>query len=227
MDDVLTQSAPTQGYWIRPNSAEGERFAHYLGGVNSLPGARCPNCNEPLILLVDFDATDARLELDAAQLRRLPLLYCWSCAIPESVFRYSLKGQGSAVNVLAFRSGEEVSDPYAEFSRVFARRAVGLIPLSVEEQQVLRLLNRTRSKYELFRQYPALDRPRHQVGGEPLLLQHVEPVACSTCGSAMPLFASIGNDSFGPKPFIGNDWVQVIFHVCRACREVAAYAATD
>jgi hypothetical protein len=224
----LVSALPKQGYWARPAPPGTPGPRHSLGGTEVPEGATCPNCRRPLLLIMSLDATDRRLELDRYRFKLLPLLYCWTCVASAGLVRYALEQDGSAISILEFPSGDRYTDfPYPDYPAHFERHALTLVPLTPEEQRVLYQLNRTRARAELFEKYPALDRPRHQVGGEPLLLQSAEELTCSRCSGDMPLLASIGNDALGPKTFTDNDWVQLIFHICPQCSEVAAYTATD
>jgi len=225
--DHQVPGVPKQGYWVRPSVHGGSEITHGLGGANLYSGAECPNCRLRLILLFDFDAVDARLELQPVGLDHLPLLWCWSCSIPEGELRYRLEGAESSVRVVEYTAGPPTGDPYEGYSRTFPRRDVDLIALSEEEQDALIRINATDYTMDLFEQYPALYGVHHQVGGEPWLLQSLDPVICSVCGIHLPLFASVGNNTFSPNSFMENDWVQVLFHVCRPCGEIVANAYSD
>ena len=54
---------------------------HVFCGPNNIPGAWCPNCDKPLLNILDLDTSDPRLELGTALPSSLPLLCCWTCNV--------------------------------------------------------------------------------------------------------------------------------------------------
>jgi hypothetical protein len=75
--------------------------------------------------------------------------------------------------------------------------------------------------------------PAHQVGGIPYLLQGSDyqtgdpDLCCPNCNAPMPLLAAIGNRCTDPRGISGNDFVQVLFHLCTAHSIVTAIQACD
>lgn len=74
---------------------------------------------------------------------------------------------------------------------------------------------------------PDLDRPMHQIGGEPFLVGEVREIKCPICQIGMPFFAAISNETMYSSFFTENDYAQVIFHLCQQCSTVAAYSLSD
>jgi hypothetical protein len=130
---------PSQGYWLRTPSSLSVAPRHHLCGETACTGAECPNCKKPLLTLLTLDANDDVLLLREIGLSRLPVLFCWTCPIAQADFPYRLKSGGAQVELLAFASGPpELDFPYPEYPRSFPAHPVQLVPLSDEEQAVLR-----------------------------------------------------------------------------------------
>lgn len=200
---------------------------HSLGGVGGLRGAWCPNCAKPLLPLATFDASDTRLEVLADELAEIPLLFCWRCGVTDAPLVYRIVGRGAAVSLLSWGAGPPHPDfPYPLYPDCFERVAVRLSPLG-HRQAVIRELNMRGHPWGLVSEYPDLSRPSNQVGGEPILLQGCEPPTCPGCCCSMPFFAAIGDAAGGGRKFTGNDFVHVLFHLCRSCKVIVARQFSD
>jgi hypothetical protein len=219
---------PEQGYWLRPLDKAQPGPTHRLGGKTRIPGAQCPNCRKPLLTLWELDARDPLLGFQAAGLARLSVLFCWTCPVAQSVLMYQLPSAATSFRLLDVASGKPTPDfPYEGYPIAFASQELTLVALTLEEQDILRRLNVGGDVDWSDRRYQQLSRPRHQIGGEPYLVQPLEEVHCSGCGAAMPLFGTVGNDTFGPEKFTDNDYVQTLVHLCRHCWIVAVYQRCD
>ena len=217
-----------QGYWLRPSPVLHAGPSHRLGGATRDPRATCPNCQKPLLTLWELDARDPILRLGDAGPASLTVLFCWTCPAAQSNIIYQLPRTGVGFRLLEFAVGEPSADfPYEDYPEAFPPRALSLVALSEEEQAVLRELNGDGEVDWSKGLYRELSCPRHQVGGEPFLVQPLEDLDCPHCGDRMPLFGTVGNDTFGPKKFTDNDYVQTLVHLCHRCWTVAVYQRCD
>jgi hypothetical protein len=229
--NTQTAGNPETGYWLNftpPTVAH----LHEFCGPNDIPGAVCPNCNTPLLKLAVFSAADPVLALDPARTPCLPLLYCWTCAIPYGEFRYEIQSDGS-VRVLTCLGGYEgafgVEGPYEGYTGQFPLIRFSLEPQSEEERRLLRArFNDAEGDIS-----GELADPRHQVGGYPMIY-NPQADNCPQCSAEMPLFASIADNALGngyaksaQESFTDNSGVQMIFLFCRGCSIVSAYHSCD
>jgi hypothetical protein len=89
---------------------------HVAGGPHEIAGAMCPNCGIPLVRLLKFDPSDARLHLRGDPVH---LMYCFSCRIARGgVLSYRIDGP-DRVTLLEW----ERDEPGAAFDLVPARPA--------------------------------------------------------------------------------------------------------
>lgn len=227
MSDQTPTSVPACGFWVRATTHVPGGPRHYLGGETRAPGAVCPNYRKPLLTLLDLDAHDPTLELQGTGLARFPVLFCWTCPAALSTVVYRFTGAGGDVALLDYKRGEPAADfPYVDYPASFPRHAVGLVALTPQEQALLHDLN-SADDSDLAWTHRDLARPRHQVGGEPYLVQPLEEVRCPECQRGMPLFAALSDDALGSLKFADNDFVQALVHLCRPCRVVAVYQRCD
>jgi hypothetical protein len=219
---------PAQGYFVEIVSPGTPlHFAHALGGLTSIKGATSPNSKRPLLTLLTLDGTDPRLDLGAFT-SALPLLYSWTCPISQGVFSYKFLPE--KIEVIEYVDGDPYIDfPYRNYPESFPIRPVKLIPVTAHQQDLIASLN---SRQEIASDgevaLAEIDIPRHQVGGEPRLMQRpLRNLKCCNCKEPMPIFASVANDSGTPSGFAGNDFVHVIYHLCRTCVLFSAYNMVD
>ena len=213
------RSLPVRGCAVDYGSSVPGPYRHVFCGSPSVEGAACPLCQRPLTQLLSLDTRDPLLQTSGAELGHLPLLFCWGCARAGAV-RFYRVGDGEVAPLWRWRRGHLAQWPYAEYPAVFPARPARLVPLPNEVQTHLRYLNRHSSESA----GPADARqPRHQVGGEPLLLAPWRVVACPRCRRRMPFCAAVADENLDPRGFSGHSQAQVIFHVCRSCRTVGAY----
>jgi hypothetical protein len=225
-DSFLVQ--PIQGYLLVPSASSGEgHYVHTLCGRTNFKGAVSPNSGKPLLQLLLLDASDPRLELSNAAAPHLPLFYSWTCPISEGVFSYRVVA--NEIEVINFNSGDPFTDfPYENYPEAFAARSVDLLPLASSQQETINRLNDKDTAFSERLQFADLDRPRHQVGGIPRLLQPTfTAMQCPVCKKEMPLFASIANENGTPQGFADNEFVQVVYHLCRACVTLSCYHMVD
>ena len=224
---------PAQGYWL--DFAEGGGGpTHEFGGAHQVPGSECPTCHKPLLRLLTLDSTDKRLNLSTFVAPRVHLLYCWTCSIPYGDFCYELLQDGG-VNILSCKVGDPGAfgpdGPYDGYPGVFPGRLVTLKPLTEEEQRAIH--EKQHEDIDVPDEFSYVEDPRHQIGGDPLILNPQFPLACPKCDSEMPFLATIcdnaGGNGFpdGYVSFTGNLGVQMVFHLCRNCAVVCAYHSVD
>jgi hypothetical protein len=227
-NSVNVLSLPRQGYFVEYKSSDTiPSPTHLFCGEHHVTGAWCPNCDKPLVRLLELSTEDQRLELSNWRHLAVPLFYCWTCNMAHSPLQYQLLRDGE-IRLLLFAEGGAVGDhPYNDYPRFFPGALAQLVPVSGQDQDLIRGLNaQTVDKWEILRSRPELTVPRHQVGGEPrLMLPEIyesEPRYCELCGDRMPLLASIGNNCLDPRGIVGTDFVQMLFHVCPRCSVVGA-----
>jgi hypothetical protein len=119
--------------------------------------------------------------------------------------------------------------PYEQYPAFFPQYGVTLQPLTADQQSVIEKLNRRADDpIALASEFPALEAPRAQVGGEPRLLQW--PLAqpfCPVCRGGTRLLATFGNANETPRGFTDNAYVELLFHLCEACTVVVTENMTD
>ncbi len=222
-------SGPAPGYWLEfaPGEAEPER-GHVFCGTHAQPSARCPNCDAPLLQYAALDVRDARLSLRLALDGRLPLLFCWTCALAQDELHYRVEPSGALALLACGRGGVETDFPYSQYPRAFPAGRLTLAPIAPAEQSVIAAANRGEIPgWRLGHEHPELAAPRHQLGGEPLHAGGLRPRRCAGCGEPMPFLAAFGDACLDPRGFTGNPFVQVLFHVCARCTAVCAVQTCD
>jgi hypothetical protein len=181
-----------------------------------------------MLTLLDLDALDPLVELQGSGLTRLPVLFCWTCPAAQSIVRYQLLTPGNVVRLINYEQEEPVTDfPYEDYPVSFPRHALRFQALTEHERSYLHELNTTDNPGPPTRAHRDLARPQHQIGGEPYLVQPLQRVPCPECRRIMPFFGTIGDDTLSPRKFTGNDFVQTLVHLCRACRVAAVYQQCD
>lgn len=229
--NTRSEGKPATGYWLNFAPPSGAAL-HEFCGPNTIAGAECPNCQKPLLKLAVLSASDPALELDPAQVPSLPLLYCWTCAIPYGEFRYSVRTDGS-VEILTFLDSSEVAfgpdGPYDEYTGEFPSKQFSLEPQSEDEMSSLQAYAEG-----IEEDLPdGLDYPRHQVGGN-AMIYNPQSDTCPKCGIEMSTFAAIADNACGngdaesaSESFVDNSGVQTVFLLCRGCSIVSAYNSCD
>lgn len=227
MTDFVSHISP--GYIVRvAERGDKDGWQHRLFGMHSIAGAVSPNSGRPLLRLLQLDMADPKLELNRGPGEVLPLLFSWSCEMSQSPVIYRVKSS-AAVELMVYRRGKAYDDfPYAEYPSHFPERTAALVPIPAREQDAIRDLNSGRlAPADLPAHQRDLVVPRHQVGGEPFLVQPWESLDCPSCTRPMPFLASIGDDSGTPEGLTGNPFVQTCFSYCRPCRVVGARQQCD
>lgn len=215
------------GYFLEPTS--GAETHSVIGGFGpSSPVS--PNSGRPLLQLAALDLIEMGLSPSDWVGPSIKLLYSWTCAISEGRFTYRCLEEG--IQLLEAQRGDAYDDfPYPHYPDAFREVSVALVALTADEQNILRKINLSSGDehFDLISAWPDLAIPRHQVGGEPLFLsKHAKSVFCPVCNQEMLFLASIGNKTFRDTlGFAGNDFVQVVYHVCPECRVLSARNFAD
>lgn len=219
--------------WERPyyldldrDKALSAQYGHVFCGSHDVAGACCPNCDRPLLRFLALDTADPRLNLGEGQPPLLSLFYCWRCPVSAGLFYYEFTGENE-IDLLRCGIGKpEKNFPHKDYPVSFPRAPAALVQITDEAQAAIRQINQgKRPGSALLRSHPELREPRHQIGGEPILVQQDTEyeIECFICERAMPFLASIGDDCLDPTGFAGNEYVQVLYHYCRDCHVIGAF----
>jgi hypothetical protein len=231
---MCIDSNPSSGYFVEYDStASSGKYRHQFCGEHDVAGAWCPNCNKPLLRFLALDTSDFRLNLLPVRLRQLSLFYCWTCTVSNGLFLYQIRSD-TDVRILQYTKGKMEFDfpgvPYDGYPPAFPEAACYLVPITADEQSELWNINSESGDLDpIAVTRDDLRTPRHQIGGEPLLVQCDSGVSpqCPVCCSPMPFFAEIGNQCLDARGLHGCEEVQVMYYLCRACCVVAAYNRVD
>jgi len=206
--------------------------SHIFCGPHVIPGAQCRNCERPLLRFLTLLTDDPRLGLSGSKTDSLHLLYCWRCNVAQENFRYAMFSGGAVEIVACGTGGVEPDFPYADYPVFFPGSRASLVKMTDGAQTAIRAYNSGRSRYpDLHSSHPDASRCRHQIGGEPFLIQRnpgypqamAEALKCSKCGKSMPFLASIADDCVDRRGFTGDTSAQVLYHLCRKCLEFVAF----
>lgn len=225
---MLPRTFLDQGYVLHQDPHPPGGIGHTFCGPCTVPGAVCPNCSAPLLQFANFDLGDARLRLSALPARRLPLLFCWRCPLAQAPFAYRLLENGS-VELVTYGRGQPESDfPFPDYPEAFPSVTCDLLPLTKAQQSMIAELNAGEFIDPAVADGLLLDVLRHQIGGEPYLVQPgAGALNCPKCKAELPLLAVIGDDTIDGRGFTGNDYVQVLYFLCSKCAILAAYQSCD
>jgi hypothetical protein len=145
-------------------------------------------------------------------------------------FYYQILSDGS-VSLLQYGHGVENEGPlYDGYPDFFPGAPARLLEITTEAQDAIKKINRQDPSIEDFTyDFPAIEIPQHQVGGEPCLVQGDTDyrMLCLHCGQVMPLLGSIGNDCLDERGIMGDPYVQIIYHYCVDCGIVGAFNQAD
>ena len=223
---------PSEPYHLRlVRSLPPDQPRHTFCGPNEFPGGGCPNCGVPLQVFFTLDSADQRLGIPASAGARLPLLWCWCCPVLEGPLVYRVSARGVAL--ISYKKGQPTPGfPYPAYPRPFPSALARLIPISSRAQRLISELNAGHPSFHP--RYREASVPTHQVGGAPFLLQgpdyqksSADDLSCPACRKPMPLFAAVGNRCLDPRGLCGNDFVQVLFHLCLRDSVISAIQQCD
>ena len=215
------------GYLVEYGSRRGT-FGHVFCGPPLLDGSDCPNCRKSLLQFLALDTCDARLGLRSWRSPIVPLLFCWTCNLAHGPFTYHVSA--ARVSLLRYkRGGVQAAFPYDGYPAAFPSAAAWLTPVSQPQSETAARLNRGGEIDYSLPDWREQDRLRHQIGGEPRLVQGHPPrrIHCPRCRAAMALFATVADDCRDPRGFTGNSLVQVVYHRCDQCHVIGCYQQCD
>jgi hypothetical protein len=161
----------------------------------------------------------------ARQVEQLHLFYAW---ISTGSFAY--RETPSGIEVLDMLEREPQADfPYEQYPAFFPQYGVTPQSLTADQQLIIKKLNRREGDpISLAAEFPALEVPRAQVGGEPRLLQWpLAQPSCPVCTRATKLLATFGNANQTRRGFTDNAYVELLFHLCEACTVIVTENMTD
>jgi hypothetical protein len=223
-------TVPGDGYLVEySRTSRSQEYRHIFCGPQNIAGAWCPNCSKPLLRILALATKDPRIMVPEMTTAYISLLYCWTCSLSQGEFAYRL-GLTNDIEIIRFTSGGPTPGfPYNEYPTAFPMGAAILVRLSNSEQRAIEDMNRGTFDEGLHaeQQYGHLVAPRHQIGGEPRLMQGWVDVTCPICSQLVPFFASVSNDCLDPRGIIGYDYAQIIYHYCRACGVIVANNVCD
>lgn len=214
------------GYFLVP-SVEPAHALHSVGGSNE-SGAVSPNSGKPLLRLMTVDLSDQRIPVKINGCRFARFYYSWTCGIHEGPFYYKLLNESIAI--LKYQRGISSDDfPYAGYPTSLPAELRRLELISQQDQDLIQQMNvDAPDAFEISERRPDLATPRCQIGGVPRCMQWpLSSLKCPECGAEMPVFASVGDSLAQGFRMTGNEFVQVVYHVCLACAILGAYNLCD
>jgi hypothetical protein len=225
------QTVLEPAYLISAASGKAEKSKHFFCGQHNLKGAICPNCKKPLLRFLSIDLADEEMaDLRAEGLMNIDLLYCWTCAIAQETLIYELKSSDE-INILQYKNGPSDPEfPYPNYPIYFPLAAAILRKRNREDESILKKLNEgSINETELFSTRPDICKPQNQIGGVPYLVQKNPylSMSCPKCGKDMPFLACITDDTENGYVFAGNEYAQVLYCYCKACKVISAFQQCD
>ena len=210
------------GYFIE--ISENESSFHELCGENHINGAECPNCNKPLLKLFTLDSRQLPISYDG----KIHFLFCWTCNIAQEDFFYKHISD-QKIEILKYGLGGQMDDfPYENYPISFDSKRAVLKEINDTEQDIIHKVNTAQAEeYEINQTKPDLIVPKHQIGGEPYLLNEYRTLACPQCSEDMKFIASFGDRTGSSGGFTNNEYVQTVYQICQNCRTLGAYQMTD
>jgi hypothetical protein len=202
---------------------------HRFCGSHELEGGICPNCQTPLLRFMELDLSDPLLsDLQHLTASKLSLVFCWKCNVAQETFYYRQTADTSLELLEYGREGVESDFPYEDYPLFFPEKRFALLPLPTETLKKIHSLNTGRLG-RFTDDYIQYQEPIHQIGGQPILVQRNSSyrLSCCQCGKQMTFFCCIGDACGDPRGFVGNPYVQVLYHQCAACRIIGCFQQTD
>ncbi len=203
---------------------------HIFCGKHHIHGAWCPNCQKSLLRFFSLSLQDKKLDVTmSSSVNYLPLLFCWTCNIAQEQFSYHVITD-SKIQILDYKKGGvETNFPYNDYPLYFPKAHVVLEQLPSLTQKIFSQLNSGLiSEVDVSELDNTLCKPQHQLGGEPYLIQSELPrVLCPSCKIRMPFLASVGDHCLDKRGFTGNEYVQVLFFLCKECSIISTLQQCD
>ncbi len=219
-------SVSKQGYFIELIEPSNYPFVdqNVFGGEHHIIGAICPNCHQPLLRLFSINLSTI---LPNSPIQIVHCLFCWRCGIAQDIFSYQMSD--NQIKILHYRLGASEPDfPYCNYPAFFPQRNLYFVRISEQSQKIICDVNSQQVDFWLASQHNSqLIRPQHQLGGEPYFVNSPYQLICPLCNSAMPFLLSVSDHSGTHAGFTGNEYVQMIFHLCNPCQVISAYQMCD
>lgn len=220
------------GYFVDYSSLQNknEKNIHIFCGKHEVQSAICPNCKKPLLRYLMLDLSDDILEFPKTDLSSLSFFFCWTCNIAQSFFFYKTIDMGE-IKILSYEKGGCSNDfPYIDYPLNFPESRALLKQIPNDIQNAISQVNSGKvDEYDFDKETRFFMRPKHQIGGEPYLVQGelTEEIICPECKQNMKLLASFGDDCNDTRGFTGNTYVQVLYFFCSTCSVLCAYQQCD
>jgi len=222
-----------QGYFLKPIAGGSAASHHRFCGAHDLRGAQCPNCKKPLLRFLSLDLSQTPFTVETTQ-THLHLLYCWRCKVSQRHFSYRILS-ADEIHILKYQPGESYDDfPYEDYPDYFPAGTIEFEAVREDEQLILEKINNDDINiyhYEDGR-YKYLNKPHHQIGGMPKLMQvdywqNWITTLCPCCGGTMPFFAAIADNCLDSRGFTDNAFVEVLYMFCPTCAVFTAFNICD
>jgi len=217
-------------------------FRHRFGGPRAHRGVKPHRNGPPLHLLYNFDCEDPLVPIRVADVRYLPLYYCFPYNAGAVGYRVL---SDTEIEILYLETKDVVPDfPYKNYPDEFPETPVSLTPISYEEHKTL-VYYQACEDYNLTKDYlnkedravlKQIGYPFTQLGGIQRMWQGVPDVPCpnKNCkyhkfNCFMQVFAVVWNRPVPNVYLWDNDpesrddfEVQTIFQVCPLCSSIYA-----
>lgn len=204
---------------------------HLFCGPHDIDGARCPNCEKNLLRFLTLDLTDRRFSGYGINVPVVHLLNCWTCNLAQNPFIYQMQPSGGIEIIKYGRGGQATDFPYGDYPEYFPAIPPKFRQVNPRAQKALTKVNADYSmdyEFTLPQNLQDLLVPMHQIGGEPYLVQkELRNLSCPACSKPLVFFANLGDKAGDPRGFVDNDYVQMIFLVCKHCAILASYQQCD
>lgn len=205
------------GHCLVLSSVETNNFQHYAGGIFDLTiSGQFPN-GTWFYRLINLDLCDPVLSPLKSPLAELPIIHTWD--ISNGRFKYFVLKNGVVEVPDQMFQQREIDFPYPHYPQAFPRTSLMLAPLTQVEQKIIKTVNRTDMLASEFgNQYFELDDPRHQLFGEPILLQKdfSHPI-CLKCQREMKFLLAVSTESFSDIKFFDSKHMQLLYFFCVLC----------
>lgn len=195
-------------------------FQHFIGGRPHHGSDLCPNCKKDLTRFFQLSTDDPKLGLAVEKHVPIELVFCWQCELAQGEFSYKLETNGCISILNATVGPVSTSFPYPAYPRFFPERKIDLL----EREELERIGGNHTIKGRPGR--PKTGACVTQIGGKLRLFNRYKK-RCPACNRRMLAFATVGDESFSERGFIGYQYAQVIFFHCLRCMVFTAVQECD
>ena len=222
-------SIQQKGFFINLNESSSSDINNYFCGRHAIEGAICPNCGKPLLRFFTFSKQDIPTDIGAYPYQNIHFLFCWKCNISQDYFFYKVLGDNE-ISIIKYKKGGVQKDfPYFDYPDYFPLGEVQFEKIADRDQKIISNVNsKIVNKYDLPEEDFHLCCPRHQIGGEPYLVQEeYEKIYCPICKKAMLFTISVSDNCLDQRGFVGNPFVQILYYFCGDCLIICAIQRCD